>query len=87
MTTRPIGSKILFVGFDVLTAVTLESYIVWDIGHCTPVKFNLHSEADPVSCLVHAGLLLRLVFDPEDRGNMFLRNMDSLSPYYNALYP
>jgi hypothetical protein len=34
----------------------------------------------------HAGFLLGLFFDPEDRGDMFLRNVGWLSTDYTALY-
>jgi hypothetical protein len=35
----------------------------------------------------HAGMLLGLYFDPEDRGSMFFRNVSWLSADYAALYP
>jgi hypothetical protein len=38
-------------------------------------------------CLIHAGFLLVLFFDPEDGGDMFLRIIDYLSTDYTALYP
>jgi hypothetical protein len=38
-------------------------------------------------CLLHAGFLLGLFFDPEDGGNMFFQNVGRLSPDYTALYP
>jgi hypothetical protein len=34
-----------------------------------------------------AGFLLGLFFDPEDGGDMFLRNVGRLSKNYTALYP
>jgi hypothetical protein len=34
-----------------------------------------------------AGFLLGLFFDPEDGGDMFLRNVDSFSTDYTALHP
>jgi hypothetical protein len=37
--------------------------------------------------LLHAGFLLSLFFDPEDGGEIFLRNVDSLSTDYTELYP
>jgi hypothetical protein len=35
---------------------------------------------------VKAGFLLDLLFDPEDGGDMFLRNVGRLSTEYTALY-
>jgi hypothetical protein len=37
--------------------------------------------------LFHAGLLLGLFFDPEDRGDMLLWNVSCLSMDYTMLYP
>jgi hypothetical protein len=48
--------------FEVLTAVGMKSTIFWDIRVCFATCF-------------HAGFLLGLFFDPEDGGNMFLRNV------------
>jgi hypothetical protein len=36
--------------------------------------------------LLDAGSLLRLLFNPEDAGDMFLRNVCSLSAGYTTLY-
>jgi hypothetical protein len=35
----------------------------------------------------HVGFLLGFFFDPEDGGDMFFRNVRSLSTVYTALYP
>jgi hypothetical protein len=35
----------------------------------------------------HAGFLLGLFFDPEDGGDIFLRNAGSLSTDYKGIYP
>jgi hypothetical protein len=37
-------------------------------------------------CLLYAGFLLGLLFDPEDRGDMFIRNVGWLQPDYTVLY-
>jgi hypothetical protein len=57
----------MFVGFEVLTAVVMKSTIFWDITLCSPLKVNRR-------CF-HAVFLLSLFFDPEDGGDMFLRNV------------
>jgi hypothetical protein len=63
------------VGFEVLTAVVMKSTIFWDITQniCLPPAFTL------ISCSA--------IFDPEDGGDMFLRNVGSYSTDYKALYP
>jgi hypothetical protein len=62
------------VGFEVLTAVVMKSTIFWDITPCSPLKVNRRFEALFATCF-HTGLLLCLFFEPEDRGNIFLRNV------------
>jgi hypothetical protein len=37
--------------------------------------------------LLHVGILLGLVTNPDDVGEMYLRNVGSLSMDYMALYP
>jgi hypothetical protein len=41
----------------------------------------------PLATCFHAGFLIGLHFDPEDGGDMFLRNVGWLSTDYTALYP
>jgi hypothetical protein len=60
---------------------------------CSPVKLNHVSEEHITSifraaacCLLHAGFLLGLLFNPEDEGDMFLRNVGSLSMDYRMLH-
>jgi hypothetical protein len=36
--------------------------------------------------LLHAGILLGLCYEPEDGGEIFLRNASLLSTHYTALY-
>jgi hypothetical protein len=49
-------------------------------------KYNAWETDGVVATCVHSGILLGL-FDPEDVGNMLLRNVGSLSAEYMALYP
>jgi hypothetical protein len=53
------------------------------------VKINsteFYCDKKPWWDLLQAGFLLSLLFDPEGRGGIFLRNVGSLSPNYTALY-
>jgi hypothetical protein len=90
------------IGFEVLTAVVMKGSIFWDITLCSPLKVNrrfgrvssLHIQRrrkkppwTRFACyLFHAGLFLGLYFDPENEGDMFLRNVGSLSMGYTPLY-
>jgi hypothetical protein len=62
-----------------------------DTAPCTPVKYSrsfgvIYHRASSVCCLIQAGFLLGLLFDPEDGSDMFLRNVDRISPDYMTLY-
>jgi hypothetical protein len=69
--------------------------IFWDITPCSPLKvdrrvrgtrrLHLHCRRISRSCF-HAGFLLDLCFDPEDGGDMFLRNVGWFSTDYTALH-
>jgi hypothetical protein len=54
--------------------------IFWDITPRSSLKIQPY-------CLLHAGFLLGLLFDPEDEGEMFLRKLGLFSTDYTALYP
>jgi hypothetical protein len=76
------------VGFEVFTAVVMKSIIFWDMTLCSPLSVNrrfggtyrlhLHGRRNKFSknqqvsttCLPPAWF-----FDPEDGGDMFLRNV------------
>jgi hypothetical protein len=55
----------VFIGFEVLTAVVMKSSIFWVITPCSKL----------LATCFHSGLLLGLFFGPEDRGDIFLRNV------------
>jgi hypothetical protein len=66
----------LLAGSEVLTAVVVRSFIVWDIMLCNQLKvsqnFRVTSHKQGSACyLFQAGFLLSLFFNPEDGGNMF----------------
>jgi hypothetical protein len=65
------------VGFEVLTAVAMKSSIFWDITPYGPLKvYRRCGEAKSSACYpLHARFLLGSFFDPEDGGEMFLRNV------------
>jgi hypothetical protein len=72
-------------GSEVLTAVVMESYILWDITPRSPLKVNRRFGA-LFDTWFHIGFLLGLFFDPEDGGDMFLRNVGLLQMEYTMSY-
>jgi hypothetical protein len=53
----------------------------------TKFSEELVATSRAASCLFHAGLLLGLLFCPEDEDGMLLQNVSWLSTDYMALYP
>jgi hypothetical protein len=51
----------------------MKSAIFWGIMPCSPF------EAEPLATCFNAGFLLGIFFDPEDGGDIFLRNIGWLS--------
>jgi hypothetical protein len=66
-----------YVGFEVFAAVVMKSTIFLVTMPCSLLKVNqsFGGTYHLLSTCFHAGFLLGLFFDPEDRGNMFLRNV------------
>jgi hypothetical protein len=64
MTTAQIGKQTFQK--EAFTTILIENTML-----CSPVKFNWESSA---CCLLYAGSLLALLFDPEDGADIFLRN-------------
>jgi hypothetical protein len=60
--------------------------IQWLLGAISPgVKLTAYLRLVEESAS-RAGVLLGLLFDPEDGGDMMLRNVHRLSPDYKTLY-
>jgi hypothetical protein len=53
--------------FEIFTAVVMKSSVFWDITQCIPLKACLPPPSRGI-------LGLDLFFDPEDGGDVFLRN-------------
>jgi hypothetical protein len=51
------------------------------------LKRKPQKETGLACCLLHAGFLLGLFFNPEDKGDISLRNVGCFSTDYTALYP
>jgi hypothetical protein len=84
------------VGSTAHSAVVTMS-VFWDITLCSPLKINrrfgltcrLHFEdrRSRAFFIFHADFLLGILFDPEDGGDIFLRNFGRFLMDYTALYP
>jgi hypothetical protein len=79
---------VAIVRFEVLAALNTKITIFWDITPYSPLNVNrrfggtyrLHLQGRKISQTLlvtcfHAGFLPGLFFDPEDEGDMFLRNV------------
>jgi hypothetical protein len=80
--------------------MVLKSVISWDITLCIPLivnrrfggtfsstlKVEEETKEETITKQV-AGFLLGLFFDPEDGGDMFVRNISRLITHYTALHP
>jgi hypothetical protein len=58
-------NNVFIIGFDVVTPVVMKSAMVWGIMTYKALLAN---------CF-HSGFLFSVLFDPEDGGDMFLRNV------------
>jgi hypothetical protein len=57
----------------------MKSIIFWDVTPCSLLRWL-------ATCLL-AGSCWNFFFDPEDGGDMFLRNVGYISPDYTASHP
>jgi hypothetical protein len=85
------------VGFGVLIAVVMKRSIFWDTMPCSPLKVSWCFAG---TCHLYSIFRVKkytkqgtskkvggLLFDSENGGNTFLRNIDQLSTDYMAVYP
>jgi hypothetical protein len=71
-----------YLGFEVLTAMVMKSSIFWDLM----IRMNSSLHRALLATYFHAGFLHGIFFYPEDGGDMFFRNVDSLLADYTALH-
>jgi hypothetical protein len=62
---------VTYVGFEVLTAVVMKNTVFWDITPCSRMKVRAASRATSF----HSCILLGSLLDPEDGGDVILRNL------------
>jgi hypothetical protein len=76
------------VGFEVLTAVVMTSIIFWDMTPCSQLSFNRRFGGTySLHLLACCFFFCTYFFDPEDGGDMLLRNVGWNSTDYTASYP
>jgi hypothetical protein len=76
MVTRYTSYLRDYVGFEVLTEIIMKGSVFWDIAPCGPVQVeNSFRGTSLACCLLHAYFLPGLLFDPEDVGDILLRNV------------
>jgi hypothetical protein len=66
----------------------MKNFIFWDITPCITLKANRsHLQLQQASCyLLHPGFLLSFLFEPDDGGEMFLRNVSCFLTDYMDIY-
>jgi hypothetical protein len=61
--------------------------VVYSVERQVTFRTNMTPQSALLATCFDAGFLLALFFDPEDGGDVFLRNVWWLSTDYAALYP
>jgi hypothetical protein len=78
----PVLNKATSVGFEVLTTVVMNAAIAWDTAPCSPyMKPTFRRNVSPSA----RWFLARMIFDYDDGGDTFFRNVGSHTDY-KALY-
>jgi hypothetical protein len=79
-----------WVRFEIFTAVVMKSIIFWDVSPCSLLSLNRRFGGTYrlllATCLLSCSCW-NYFFDPEDGGDMFLRNVGCNSTDYTASHP